>query len=377
MGTSKSELDAVIRVIASKKNWIESNAVQQLETTAKLKGIREAVGMPDLHAGKGYPVGAAFLSEGQIYPALVGNDIGCGMGLWRTELKTSKLKLDKWASKLKLDDPWEGPASTWLEDYELPADLYDKSIGTIGGGNHFAELQSIAKIHDTAAFQHIGLDKSNLYLLVHSGSRGLGHDILTQHIEHFGHEGLNCADVAAERYMADHDRALQWAHANRALIAHRFLSTLRSDSEAVFDLTHNSVTPINLERRSYWLHRKGASPSDQGALVIPGSRGTFSYLVKPTANQQGNAFSLAHGAGRKWTRSDARGRLSKKYKPSDFLRTEFGSRVICNDKALIYEEAPHAYKNIDIVVQDMVDEGLISVVATLRPVLTYKTRGSR
>ena len=90
-------------------------------------------------------------------------------------------------------------------------------------------------------------------------------------------------------------------------------------------------------------------------------------------SHQKNAYSLAHGAGRKWKRSEVKPRLAK-YRPDDFLRTDLGSLVICEDKALIYEEAPQAYKNIDVVIQDMVDAGLITVLAVLRPVLTYKTR---
>ena len=374
MGTSNNQSDATIRIIASDKNWIEGDAVQQLENTAKLKGITQAVGMPDLHGGKGHPIGAAFLSKGWIYPALVGNDIGCGMGLWQTDLKASKLKPSKWASKLFIDEPWNGDDALWLERFDLPADLSSASLGTIGGGNHFAELQAIEEIVDAKACKKISVDKNNLYLLVHSGSRRLGHAILTKHVEHFGHDGLKDDTQEAQSYSAAHNQAVRWAEANRSLIAHRFLSALRSDHENIFDLPHNTVTAKTIDGTQCWLHRKGASPSDQGILVIPGSRGTFSYLVEPTGEQQRNAYSLAHGAGRKWRRSDAKGRLSKKYKQEDFVKTDLGSVVICEDKALIYEEAPQAYKNIDVVIQDMVEEGLIRILAILRPVLTYKTR---
>ena len=108
--------------------------------------------------------------------------------------------------------------------------------------------------------------------------------------------------------------------------------------------------------------------------MIPGSRGTYSYLVQPTREQTENAYSLAHGAGRKWKRSEAKGNLSRRYRVEDLTKTNLGSRVICEDKNLLYEEAPQAYKNIDIVIQDMVDEGLINVIAIYRPVITYKKR---
>ncbi len=374
MGNLLNTTGVITRVIASDRNWIEGNSIQQLEATAKLKGIKMAVGLPDLHAGKGYPVGAAFLSKGWIYPALVGNDIGCGMGLWKTELKTSKIKRDKWSSVLQLDDPWDGDTGAWLEVYDLPATLFDRSIGTIGGGNHFAELQQVQEVCDKEAFDALGMDKKRLHLLVHSGSRGLGEVALRKHVEAFGHRGLDAESADGDLYMALHNQAVQWAGANRALIAHRFLSALRSDGHKVLDLYHNTVTPKDIGGERYWLHRKGASPSDQGALVIPGSRGSYSYLVQPIGEQLGNAYSLAHGAGRKWMRSDVKGRLSHKYKVDDLRKTDLGSVVVCENKALIYEEAPQAYKNIDVVIQDMLDVGIIKVLAILRPVITYKTR---
>ncbi|MBL4674036.1 MAG: RNA ligase RtcB family protein [Arenicella sp.] len=374
MGNLLNTTEVITRVIASENNWIEGNSIQQLEATAKLKGIKMAVGLPDLHAGKGYPVGAAFLSKGWIYPALVGNDIGCGMGLWQTELKTSKIKRDKWSSALQLDGPWDGDTGRWLESYGLPSILFDRSIGTIGGGNHFAELQQVEEIYDLDAVNALGIDEKRLHLLVHSGSRGLGEVALRKHVDAFGHCGLEDESSDANLYIGRHDQAVKWARANRSLIAHRFLSSLRSDGSKVLDLDHNTVTPREIDGERYWLHRKGASPSDSGALVIPGSRGTFSYLVQPLGEQLNNAYSLAHGAGRKWVRSDVKGRLSHKYKVDDLRKTNLGSVVICENKALIYEEAPQAYKNIDIVIQDMVDAELIKVLATLRPVITYKTR---
>lgn len=105
---------ATIKVIASEKTWIEDDALQQLKTTAQLPGMRQVVGLPDLHVGRGYPIGAAFMSEQWIYPQLVGNDIGCGKGLWKTDLLVHKLKLDKWVDKLhSLETPWKGDTTEW------------------------------------------------------------------------------------------------------------------------------------------------------------------------------------------------------------------------------------------------------------------------
>ena len=112
--------------------------------------------------------------------------------------------------------------------------------------------------------------------------------------------------------------------------------------------------------------------------MIPGSRGSLSYLVKPRIDNLNQlalgGFSLAHGAGRKWKRSDARGRLENKFTAKDLLTTKFGGRVICKQRDLLYEEAGQAYKNIDVVISDMVEAGMIDVIASFKPLITYKTR---
>lgn len=364
-----------IHVIASAKNWIDSQAVFQLEKTARLQGISQAVGMPDLHPGKDSPVGAVFLSKEWIYPNLVGNDIGCGMGFWKTSLKSSKLKVNKWASKLHLDGPWDGEAKEWLKEYNLPLDMPTETLGTIGGGNHFAELQVIKEICDSKRCEQLGLDKSFVYLLVHSGSRGVGQCILENHLNKFHQAGLKEGTEACSDYLKKHDQALIWAKINRQLIAHRFLSSLGSDANIILDIAHNTVSPKIINDQSYWLHRKGAASGEEGITIIPGSRGAASYLVEAvTKDQTQNLFSLPHGAGRKWERSGTRDRLSKKYKVEDFYKTDLGGVVICEDKALIYEEAPQAYKDVSIVVNDIVERGIVSILAVLYPILSYKKR---
>ena len=128
-----------------------------------------------------------------------------------------------------------------------------------------------------------------------------------------------------------------------------------------------------------FLHRKGATPSDCGAVVIPGSRGDYSYLVKPREDADEamhmSLYSLAHGAGRKWKRGECQGRLSHKYKRDDLYKTELGSRVICANKELLYDEAPQAYKEAQTIIADLEEAGLIDVIARLRPILTFKTNG--
>jgi release factor H-coupled RctB family protein len=112
MGNFVQHINDRVSIIASPRLWLEDAAIQQLTTTAGLAGMQRVVGLPDLHPGRGYPVGAAFFSTGQLYPALVGNDIGCGMALWQTDLVASKVKLDKLDQRLgNLDRPPE--ADEW------------------------------------------------------------------------------------------------------------------------------------------------------------------------------------------------------------------------------------------------------------------------
>lgn len=392
MGKSVQQITEKVSLIASADTWIEGLAIEQLIKTSELSGMHSVAGMPDLHPGRGYPIGAAFFTTNKIYPALVGNDIGCGMALWQTSAKVSKVNLDKLAKKFEhveqpLDESWFEIVESRKAEKGITTNGYDRALGTIGGGNHFAEFQAIDEVYDQEALDELGLNKKHLQLLVHSGSRGLGQSILVEHITKHNHDGLVIRhekndDSDFENYMARHDEAVRWAELNRELIAKRFLEAIRANGDCALDVNHNLVSAKNINGCDGWLHRKGATPSDNGYVVIPGSRGDYSYLVKPLADSKTNAenlslslFSLAHGAGRKWKRGECHGRLSHKYKREDLYRTALGSRVVCGSKELLYDEAPQAYKKCETVISDMVDAGLIEVVAKLRPVLTFKTNG--
>lgn len=376
MGNCIVPLFEGVSLIASDDTWIEGNAIRQLQTTATLAGMRRIVAMPDLHPGRGYPVGAAFFSVGRLYPALVGNDIGCGMALWQTGLEAARHSADKLDKRLgNLDGP---AGDAWQDDIVrlLPGGTpHAHALGTIGGGNHFAELQQIDTVHDADAVAALGIMPRQLLLLVHSGSRGLGQAILQDHVAAFGHDGLAANSEACAAYLARHAQALDFARANRELIALRMLARLRDDNaRRVLDVHHNLVSPATVDGEPGWLHRKGATPADAGPVVIPGSRGDYSYLVQPRVDAA-SLYSLAHGAGRKWMRSECKDRLVRRFDAAQLSRTRLGSRVICADRHLIYEEAPEAYKEIDSVVMALRDAGLLTVLARLRPVLTYKTRG--
>lgn len=376
MGIYHNVSDA-IAYIASDELWIEGLAIQQLHTTANLPGMHRVVGMPDLHPGRGYPIGAAFFSLGRFYPALVGNDIGCGMALWRTDIVSRKYNADKFEKRLAaLDDIAE---DSWLEEHvaeNLMQHPWRSALGSIGGGNHFAELQQVDQVFNSERFDLAGLDTQHLLLLVHSGSRGLGQSILQRHIASFSHNGLVEGGDDAMRYMAEHDDALAFARVNRQLIATRILQQVKATGHSVLDVAHNFVEPGSIGGQQGWLHRKGATPDGCGLVIIPGSRGDYSWLVQPVPSEA-SLCSLAHGAGRKWMRTECKGRLLGKFSPQQLSRTELGSRVICRDKQLIYEEAPQAYKSAESVVNCLVHAGLVEPVARLRPVLTLKTSGGK
>ena len=372
------EGDTRVRVITNERVWLEDAALEQLRITARLPHIREAVGLPDLHPGRGYPVGAAFFSVHHFYPALVGGDIGCGMGLWQTDLRAHVASASKLEKQLgNIDGPLpEGLMEDALAQLReiatehLPATFHmlGESLGTIGGGNHFAELQLVDAVYDEAA----GIDKKRVHLLVHSGSRGLGGAILRAHVEQFGHAGLAADSLAARDYLAQHDAALEYASLNRIWIARRILQAMRAKAQYLLDVSHNHVVPARFSGADGFLHRKGATPADQGMVMIPGSRGDFSYLVMPQVDCHDALDSLAHGAGRKWARSDCAGRLAHKFKSDELRKTRFGSTVVCSDKELLYEEAPQAYKDVDDVVASLVDAGLVRLIARFKPLLTYK-----
>jgi release factor H-coupled RctB family protein len=277
-----------------------------------------------LHPGKGSPVGAVFVTEGVIYPHLIGGDIGCGMALFRTDLVRSDAKPDLWAEKyFHLEHPWNEDVSDFLAEHDLESTEFDTALGTIGGGNHFAELQTVEQVLDAGAFKQLGVGKQQLVVLVHSGSRGLGESTLRAHLnQHFGN-GVEADSFVAEEYFRGHDFAVRWAKANRELIARRFVATIGAEAECLWDGCHNSITRREGDGGVEWLHRKGAVEAESDFVVIPGSRGSLSCIVKPIGDGESHAWSLAHGAGRKWARSDARQRMRERF------GTRIAPRTVC------------------------------------------------
>ena len=309
-------------IITSAKNWMESSAIDQFEKTAKLPGMIAAAGMPDLHPGKDAPIGAVFATNTVVYPHLVGTDIGCGMSFWQTELSAGKIKVDKLAKRLQgLEGPWQGDLGLLRQQSGIGPTSFDSSLGTIGGGNHFAELQQCHTVYEPDFFRSSKIDDGAIFLLVHSGSRGFGEHVLREYQASHANHGQQIDSETGIRYLAAHDQALHWAELNRKLIAVRILEAIGTNGNQLLDICHNSVTEELLNGRSCLMHRKGAAPSDRGPIVIPGSRGALSYLVESTGNQDLNLSTLAHGAGRKWKRSECKGRLSKKFTKENLIQT--------------------------------------------------------
>ncbi|KAF9584349.1 hypothetical protein BGW38_006782 [Lunasporangiospora selenospora] len=386
------EISASISILA-KKSHVDPDANTQLNRTAMLPGMRRVVGQPDLHPGNQYPIGATFITQKLIYPALIGNDIGCGMAVYKTRL-SSNIKPQKIVDKLhNLEGRWtEGDPEEFLNSKMKATDAISThldQLGTLGGGNHFAEFVVLEQLVDEELCNKYDLNESNTYLIVHSGSRKVGQSVLEHSNkvlapskgDHQKLQGIMADSEAGRTYLRQHDQACDWALVNRELIAQRVLTRLNAEEDAVkiLDIWHNNVESKTIESidgtRACWIHRKGAAPSDRGLVVIPGSRGHFSYLVMPHGDQEKNGFSLAHGAGRLLPRAKAlqkRPLASKQASISALQTTSLGSSVICENNDLLFEEQPDAYKEITDIIDDL--GPFVKVVAVLRPICTYKMR---
>jgi release factor H-coupled RctB family protein len=335
---------------------------------AALDGMRHVAAMPDLHPGKGAPIGAAMASR-VLYPFLVGSDIGCGIAVFPISLR--RPVPEKLAARFPdldrdLDPERDAGDPAWgvVGGGQIPAGHLE-GLGTVGRGNHFVELARIGTVFAPEHARRLGLAAGDLVLIVHSGSRGLGERILRAHTE------LHGAGPAPDplAYLEMHDLAVRWGSLNRRLLAARVAYALGAEpTEPVVDQCHNLVEV----RDGEYLHRKGAAPGDGRDVLIAGTRGTHSYLVAAHAGPEAN-YSVAHGAGRKMSRADALRRGRAKHTVEELRRTPVGSLVVCGDRQLLFEEAPTAYKRIEQVIADLVEYALATPVASTVPLVTYKT----
>jgi release factor H-coupled RctB family protein len=403
---SKTVSREVQVTIIAEKTEVSPDAIYQLHNAAnRLERVVLAFGMPDLHVGSPCPIGSAIISRGVIYPQLIGSDVGCGMSLFQTSAKAGTIDFRKFeGTSINIDGPWTNfnYDGMTLDDYADRAGIvnrdYNHLLGTIGAGNHFAEIQEIVSVPEPDLLAKAGISDDHYHILVHSGSRGYGYDILKE----FSGKVLGSVPAIAE-YMEQHLDALNWAKLNRALIAqrmnaeflprsniehkvsvyHNFVSTLPKEDADKYGLKHYPAPPF-----PYYIHRKGATPAnkDNPFVLIPGSRGSYSYLVHPKQDQvHRSGFSLSHGAGRRISRGKARSMKNdrkNKTKPrkkdslNHFVTNPLDNVVICNKPDLLYEEAPRAYKDIETVIDDLVSLNLVTIIAVFKPVLTYKCNAS-
>ena len=352
----------------SPSTWIEGEAIRQLDEIAARPGMTALAAFPDLHPGKYGPVGMVALAD-RLYPQFVGNDIGCGMSLFELDLPLRKFRLEKAADQLrKLEDVEPDDPAERLEALGMAGDYFVGALGTIGGGNHFCEVQAVEDAGDAGP-----LDRQRLYLLVHSGSRSLGASIFADVIAANGamHEGLEIGTDAAVDYLLDHDSAVAWASLNRQMIAERAAYVLRTEVRLVADVPHNLV---RLTERGV-AHYKGAAFVEPGALApVAGSRAALSHVVRALDGVRNSLGGISHGAGRKYDRKAMHGRAGGTKSEREALAgNQWGGIAICDDRNLLIEEAASAYKDAGKVVADLESFGLVDSVAAMRPLVTYKS----
>lgn len=369
-------------LLADPSVWMEGAAIAQLEKSLSLPHAVAAFGMPDLHPGKGIPIGCCLVTKDGFYPHLAGNDLGCGMMVSKLSIPAKSLKPEKLAKHKWFRDP---PRSDYLEPIlqNHPSLQHlgscEHCFGTIGGGNHFAEILAIDESFDDAFLSSLGIEPGDALLLTHSGSRSMGEKAARQWTDQFAAGFAAEGSEDANHWLTLHNGCLDWARGNRLEITARVARDLGCDATEISDHIHNAIiqaTPeealaLGFENQTLYLHRKGASPADGRSAVLPGSRGDYSWLLEPQATSQ-SGFSLAHGAGRKWKRSDCKDRLKDRFQAADFQRTKLGSRVVCEQKELLFEEAPQAYKDSESVAKSLESFGLATLKARLKPLLTLK-----
>jgi tRNA-splicing ligase RtcB (3'-phosphate/5'-hydroxy nucleic acid ligase) len=436
-------------------------ALEQVVNVAFLPGIvGRSLAMPDIHWGYGFPIGgvAAFSPDGVISPGGVGFDISCGVRLLKTHLEESDVRpglrdlLALVASKVPrglgargtistpeklLRRVFTGGARTMVElGYGRPEDLecterggvypgadpdrvsakaYERGrdqVGTLGSGNHFIEVQVVDRIFLPEVARRFGLFEKQVVVMVHSGSRGLGHQICTDYIKvmdgvvrraglELPDRQLGCAPLGsreADDYLAAMACACNYAISNRQAMmhwtrasfeAHFKMPETRLGMELLYDVSHNVARfeehRVGEELVELCVHRKGATASfppghpDVPArysevgqpVLIPGDMGTHSYVLVGTETAMRESFgSTCHGAGRTMSRSRA-----KKQIDGGELRDRLESRgiaVFAGKLSLLAEEAPEAYKDVTRVVDVCEGAGLSRKVARLSPMGVLK-----
>ena len=369
--------------VFSTENSIEEQCINQMMNIARLPFIFKHLSlMPDAHLGIGASIGSVVPTHGVIVPSLVGVDIGCGMAAIKTSLtdiSTEELKLAMGKIREVIpvgfnhhpeDQEWDGfddaPDIQTIQD-QLPSAR--KQLGTLGGGNHFIEIQKGSDDH--------------IWIMIHSGSRNFGKktaDIyhkLAQKLCNRWHVQLPDKDLAflpietdeGKEYFRAMKYCLNFAEGNRDLMARRTLMCLSSVvdcyMEDEIDIHHNYAAFENHYGKDVLVHRKGATKATLGLRgIIPGSMGTSSYITKGLGNPE-SFESCSHGAGRRMGRKDAVRTLNLKDEQDKMTGIVHGLRDASN-----LDEAPGAYKNIDEVMQNQKD--LVEIKISLKPLASIK-----
>ncbi|MGM0688193.1 MAG: RtcB family protein [Bacillota bacterium] len=457
--TRRDNMKADVLVYLNKNlysSFTEDQSLQQLMDAASLDGvISPVIGMPDLHTGFGLPIGGVMAMDaekGLISAGAVGMDINCGVRLLRTNIKAADLdtkmlqniisaitdkvptgigQKSKHANLInkhfetlvhrgvpflielgfgRNDDLSCIEDSGCMEGADINA-VSSKAVkrglqlSTIGGGNHFIELGFVETIFDRETASLDGLCEGSLTVLIHTGSRGFGHQICTDYVSEMKaaakkyNLNLPSAGLAAvpirseegEKYFGAMASAVNFAFCNRQWITddvrRAFRQTLGGSDrdfglDLVYDVAHNTARFENINNKRMLIHRKGAiralppghkdNPEKYRAsghpILIPGSMGSASYVVRAEQGVEKIFNSVNHGAGRVLSRSAAKREVSVEQ-----LKKRMGDIVVSGHNFKAYlDEAPQAYKDIDLVVETLAEIGFSRKIARLMPLAVIK-----
>lgn len=447
----RNDMRMPARVYATERMLDEiyrDKSLEQLVNVATLPGIeRYALAMPDAHEGYGFPIGgvAAFDKEtGVISPGGIGYDINCGVRLLMSERRAEEIKprLKELARTLfqeipsgvgrggqltlkgkDFDEILEKGAKTMIEmGYGAPEDLGriesegtlenadsrlvsitakargKDQLGTLGAGNHFVEVEEVEKIFDETEARAMRLFKGQTVILIHTGSRGLGHQIATDYIRIMtravSQYGISLPDreLACAPFLSpegqDYFRAMScganFAWANRQMITwetreawEKTFGQAGGKLSILYDVAHNiakleTYRSADNQEKEFVVHRKGATRAfPEQVVIIPGSMGTGSYILVGQKKSLDESFgSTCHGAGRRMSRAKAkqtiRGTELRQRLQKEGIAVEAGSL------ASLAEEAPEAYKDVDEVVEIVHQAGIAKKVARLKPLAVIK-----
>jgi len=379
------------------KMWlddIEDVALDQARNLAKLPfAFRHIALMPDAHKGYGMPIGGVMATKGVIIPYAVGMDVGCGMCAAKTQMtdiSTEDLKkvMRRIRQAVPVGKNWHKEMQEIAYMPKLPDPMYQghikiaereyakarKQIGTLGGGNHFIEIQKGSDGH--------------IWLMVHSGSRNLGYQVanyynkLAIELNQLWFSSvpkswelafLPLTTDEGKAYMAEMNYCVEYAQLNRALMMNQAIRAICSEGldggleEELLDVAHNYAARENHFGENVVVHRKGATRAREGEVgIIPGSQGTNSFIVEGKGNPE-SFESCSHGAGRKMGRRQAERELDLDEQ-----------KKLLDDQGIVHsvrnkgdlEEAPGAYKDIQKVMANQAD--LVDIKVELKPLAVIK-----